>query len=267
MRRALLLSLALLFLPFCVRGDDLKEIEKKLRADYKGKVLTLRYFNTGRELRFDAEGNLLEGGPPGPWTLNGKIEVTDIKLKEKLEIFGNRLFLTYDQENKKWRHLRSAENVDIRIELKPNLNQGSIQQALSKVFLSGSEELPEAVPSYWKSFLLGKQRGCLAEFGKVQAAPGQVLVKSGVMHARLLNQVAPIYPMVARRARVQGEVVLAAVISEEGKIQDIQIIGPLGMGVDEAAVEAVSQWTYEPTRLDGRPVKVCTSITINFKLR
>jgi TonB family protein len=78
--------------------------------------------------------------------------------------------------------------------------------------------------------------------------------------------VEPLYPDPARRARVEGVVVLRVVIDKEGKVQSADVISGPTMLIDPA-VEAVKQWRYLPWVQNGEPVKVNTTITVNFNLQ
>lgn len=94
----------------------------------------------------------------------------------------------------------------------------------------------------------------------------RVRVSSGVISGLLLRKVQPVYPEDARRARIQGVVVLQAKISKEGMIADLQLIsGPKELA--QAAIGAVQQWRYRPYLLMGEPVAVETQIQVNFQLR
>jgi protein TonB len=81
----------------------------------------------------------------------------------------------------------------------------------------------------------------------------------------LVHRVQPEYPYPAKMARVQGQVVLAAVISKEGTIENLRVVGGHPMLV-RAAIEAVSLWRYRPYILNGEPVEVETQIMVNFTL-
>jgi protein TonB len=87
-----------------------------------------------------------------------------------------------------------------------------------------------------------------------------------VQAARLIHQVNPVYPALARQARIQGIVVLEAVINKEGSIESLRIISghPL---LTQASLDAVRQWKYRPTILNGEPVDVITTVTITFKMQ
>jgi protein TonB len=81
----------------------------------------------------------------------------------------------------------------------------------------------------------------------------------------ILHRVQPAYPPLARSARIQGTVVLAAVISKAGVIQDLRVISGHPMLV-KAALDAVSEWRYRPYILNNEPVEVETQIMVNFTL-
>jgi protein TonB len=88
---------------------------------------------------------------------------------------------------------------------------------------------------------------------------------SRMMEGNLIHRVQPDYPGLARSARIQGEVVLAAVISKDGTIENLRILKGHPMLV-KAALEAVQQWRYRPYLLNGEPVEVETQVTVNFVL-
>jgi protein TonB len=83
--------------------------------------------------------------------------------------------------------------------------------------------------------------------------------------AKLVQQVKPVYPMIARTAGISGPVKLQAIIGRDGSIQNLQIISGHPM-LTRAAVDAVRQWRYKPTILGGEPVEIETTITVNFIL-
>ena len=88
---------------------------------------------------------------------------------------------------------------------------------------------------------------------------------SHMMEGNLIRRVQPAYPPLARSARIQGQVVLAAVISKEGMIENLRVLEGHPMLV-RAALDAVSQWSYRPYVLNNEPVEVETRITVNFSL-
>ena len=86
-----------------------------------------------------------------------------------------------------------------------------------------------------------------------------------MLEGMLIRRVQPVYPPLARAARIQGSVVLAAVISKAGTIENLRMLSGHPMLVP-AAIAAVSQWRYRPYILNGEPIEVETQITVNFTL-
>jgi protein TonB len=88
---------------------------------------------------------------------------------------------------------------------------------------------------------------------------------SHMMEGNLIHRVQPEYPQLARQARIQGTVLLRAVISREGRIENLQVISGHPLLVP-AAMDAVRHWLYRPYSLNDQPVEVETQITVNFTL-
>lgn len=95
--------------------------------------------------------------------------------------------------------------------------------------------------------------------------PQRIRVGGNVQQAKLVRQPRPVYPPLARQARIQGQVRLTAVIARDGTIQELQVVSGHPLLVP-AALEAVKQWVYQPTLLNGEPVEVITQIDVNFTL-
>jgi TonB family protein len=98
-----------------------------------------------------------------------------------------------------------------------------------------------------------------------QPKPQRVRVSQSVMQGMVVSKVPPSYPPDARAARIQGSVVIHAVIDKSGNIGNLTVISghPL---LAQAALDAVKQWKYRPYLLNGNPVEVDTQITVNFSL-
>ncbi len=93
----------------------------------------------------------------------------------------------------------------------------------------------------------------------------RIRVASRLAEANLIHDVAPQYPPEAGRARIEGTVVLMAVIGKDGSVQDVRVESGLPI-LAQAALEAVKQWRYKPYLINGEPVEVDSRITINFNL-
>jgi protein TonB len=91
-------------------------------------------------------------------------------------------------------------------------------------------------------------------------------VGSGVEAPRKLRHVAPLYPDIARQARVQGTVTLECTIDPRGRVAQVRVVSAPPL-LEAAALDAVRQWLYTPTKLNGVPVAVILTVTLRFELR
>jgi len=90
-------------------------------------------------------------------------------------------------------------------------------------------------------------------------------VSSAQMADQIVKKIAPVYPAEARRARIQGTVVLKVEISKSGDVEQIQLVSGHPM-LAPAAIDSVKQWKYKPYLLNGEPIDVETRVTVNFTL-
>ncbi len=103
------------------------------------------------------------------------------------------------------------------------------------------------------------------EAPKPPPPPQRIRVGGNVQQANLIRQPRPVYPPLAKQARIQGVVRLNAIIGKDGTIQNLTVASGHPLLVP-AALEAVKQWLYKPTLLNGEPVEVVTTIDVNFTL-
>lgn len=90
---------------------------------------------------------------------------------------------------------------------------------------------------------------------------------SRLQAAKCINCPRPAYPPIAKQARIQGAVVLSAVIAKNGTVQMVSVVSSANPLLIQAAMEAVKKWVYVPTILNGEAVEVVTEITVNFALQ
>jgi len=102
--------------------------------------------------------------------------------------------------------------------------------------------------------------------GRTQAAvPQRITISGDIVQRQRLRDVPPIYPEMARQARIEGAVRLNIVIDKQGRVMDIKVISGHPLLIP-AALEAVKQWEYNPTLLNGQPVEVSTELSVPFVL-
>jgi protein TonB len=94
-----------------------------------------------------------------------------------------------------------------------------------------------------------------------------IVIHAGVEPPVLIQRVQPEYPGVARQARIEGVVVLRAIISRTGDVEVKEVLKALHPILDREAIRAVNQWKYNPARVGNRPVSVWFTVTVSYKLR
>jgi periplasmic protein TonB len=94
---------------------------------------------------------------------------------------------------------------------------------------------------------------------------GPVCVSSGVSQGMLIAPIRPVYPAIARAARVEGSVVVKAIISQTGTIERLHVLSGPQM-LQSAAIDAIREARYRPFQLNGKPIEVQTCITVNFRM-
>ena len=95
--------------------------------------------------------------------------------------------------------------------------------------------------------------------------PAPVRVGGNIQAPQKTRDVPPRYPPVAQAARVSGVVILEATIGQDGRVTDVNVLRSVPL-LDDAAITAVRQWEYTPTMLNGAPVPVIMTVTVNFQL-
>ena len=101
--------------------------------------------------------------------------------------------------------------------------------------------------------------------GRTDGATNVIRIGNGVRPPRKIHDVPPAYPPAAREAGIEGLVILDATIDPTGAVDDIEVLRSVPE-LDQAAIEAVEQWRWEPTLVDGEPVSIQMTVTINFML-
>ena len=107
--------------------------------------------------------------------------------------------------------------------------------------------------------------GVVGGLGDTAPATAPLRVGSGISEPRKLKNVDPIYPTVARAARIQGAVVIECVVGTDGRVTDTKVVQGQAL-LDGAALKAVQQWRYTPTLYQGMPVPVILTVTVTFRL-
>jgi protein TonB len=97
------------------------------------------------------------------------------------------------------------------------------------------------------------------------AAPTKMSISAGVAGGLLVQKTAPVYPQMAREARVSGTVVIQATITKTGTVENLRAVSGPAM-LRQSALDAVKTWRYKPYLLDGEPVDVETTVSVTFSM-
>jgi TonB family protein len=274
--KSALATLATLAIAFGAAAQD--RSDPQLMSEYVGKVLTLRHFYAGNRLRFHFDGSLsLNDVPVGPWTVDGQILIERIQVESSvLYLQGRRIVLCAGEErmqdcltliptnNKDAVKFLRDRHVRIDVELPSERpDQKQIADAMNAVFLTPESSLLDFAPDYWRTYL-----------SRVEGTPEKLRTPEVASHLvpgkksppRGISMPSPGYSDDARRIRCQGRVTLTVTVDRSGKVSDVQIAKPLGVGLDEKAVAAVKTWTFEPAIEDGNPVPASLQVVVGFRL-
>ncbi len=273
--------LAMLLPSLVAKADD--DVEKQLK-DYAGKTLTLRHFYTGQHLSFQSDGSLVGSGEIGPWTVDGQIEVKHIKRHgHALQIEGRRVCLVFDSKRKPPYRDVLASLAESDVKDRDKLEK-AFREKRVEIEIALSSDKPDAkeVSSAMNSVFLDRQSrsgisfpttgaNISTKFAGSRQGPGPsaepvYFVKPGIAPPRTLRTSEPDFSEEARQAKYQGTMTLFLVVDSSGAVRDLQIGTPLGMGLDDRAVNAVSGWKFQPGTKDGRPVAVQIAVEIDFHL-
>ncbi|MBV9087781.1 MAG: energy transducer TonB [Acidobacteriaceae bacterium] len=259
-------------------------ITSALRSDYKGKVLVQRKFISGQKISYNTSGDPLGDAKEGPWTTEAELRVSDVRLHGgTIIIDGERLFLVRDAANRVFRDAFSVvkptakqmqawtqtRRVEIRIDTDKPFDLAAAQAAFTKVFLLPTEHLSDFVPQWWRFVLRQDEQNSApsTDITNARWTSSEVMKIGGeVRPPQLISSAEPTYSLLARQLHYEGKVVLGIVVDAEGRLRDITVVEPVGLGLDENAVQAVYKWQFKPATRAGEPVPVQISVEVNFRL-
>jgi TonB family protein len=239
-------------------------------------VVMIRGLYAGDKLNYDAQGNMIGPAQPQAFTLSA-IRATSVALTNTdLEVQGVRAGLVFSYTRSLPAFAFSLRPADVKIgteacggkisiTIARNAEQPeALDAALHKVFAFGIDsDLAEGAPDYWQAWL----RGYLHP-----ASPEPVAGLDRAMHAegkvsapRLIHVANPGFSRAAREAGLSGMSLIGLIVDKGGMPQQIHVVAPLGMGLDEEAVDAVRKYRFKPAMYQGEPVPVEINIEVNFR--
>ncbi len=249
-----------------------QDLQHSLKNEYVNKIFLIRGFYQDQFLHFSSDGTLENSGHVGSWTTAG-IHIQNVKVRpDHLEITGERIAQV--TQNSVFVPMRTHSNLAIQID-EPTLDEQAVRGSLERVFIDQKIPIADIVPEYWRGALRPdrdrKVFGPLTEAEKKEpcttpSVASPCRVGGDVKPPRPASTPDPTYDELAKQNKYQGTTVLWLVVDESGKPQRIQIVRPIGFGLDDQAVETVSNWKFQPATRDGNPVPVQINVEVNFRL-
>jgi TonB family protein len=154
----------------------------------------------------------------------------------------------------------STDAIDDSVFAVPSDYQAAPAADLIRALRPATPQIPKAIESSPSGLGLSATLPDLDPSAEISRVGG------GVSAPAVISKREPGYTEEARIAKLSGGVLLSMVVDKDGFARNIRVVRPLGMGLDEKAIEAVSQWKFQPGQKDGQPVNVRATIEVNFKL-
>lgn len=162
-------------------------------------------------------------------------------------------------------HLRALLNSQQTVLL--DVPEEFLGHAVSRRVSITNSDLPVAMATITKLEIYEPSANEFVPTEKMKPFIPRARISGGVIAAMRTGMVAPVYPEAARANHVSGSVVLRAIIGADGHVKNLEVVSTVSPDLNQAAIDAVKQWTYKPYLLNGDPVEVDTTITVNFALR
>lgn len=296
----------IMFPLFVVDAVAQNDLARHINDQYQNKTLILRGFYSGDHLKYDSSGRAINPNIPDDWTVAGVVRIESLSVSgERLIIEGKRIHLgwpdgkfqamhDYDKEGKP----DKDEEKNRTVLIEADLGLATVHAAdnvLSQIFLNAGDDFASLVPDYWKSCVLAAANGQDSRHFPSCSFLPELLAVPGVVHeagqnfeasrsgnqgiAKVIYRVGkdvtppkmiytsdPPYAEQARQARYPGAETLLVVIDQTGAVTNIRITTPLGMGLDQKAVNAAKKWRFDPAVKDGQPVAVEIEMKMDFHL-
>jgi hypothetical protein len=235
----------------------------------KGKPLFLRGCWAEDKLEFSSTGTPKDAYQHVPFTLSA-FDLKDATLMDNvLQLNGDRVGIEFNKQGKAKRvtlpdqkKKKNPEEITIRIEAPKDGDFSAVLQAL---FADDFQGIAGDLPEWWKSLANSLQSG-VAVPPPPPYSSSTYHVGGSVTEPKVLSYVDPSYTGAARRLKFSGMTDIHLVIDENGLPTNMTVGRPLGLGLDEMAIYAVSQYRFKPATKDGQPVKVAMYVDVNFQI-
>jgi TonB family protein len=277
-----------------------EDLHHELVAKYSNKMFVIRNFYAGTHLSYDSAGQLLGTALSGDWTADGIVSIEKLKVTHRGVEFQADRVIAYAQSEKGFQLTRSGQSVKLEIQANPDaLTSSQVDAILSHVLLNADDRFSELIPEFWKTCVqlaiakveneklpkcrfsndlislvganppaiaLAAERASLALGTSFDPRnPPVYRVGQGVTPPKPISHTDPKFTDAARSAGIQGKLTLGVIVDSSGTPTGIQVVQPLGAGLDAHSVETVKGWRFKPAEKDGQPVAVRIGVEVEFQ--
>lgn len=233
------------------------ELKDTLKKTYEKHILVLRTPLQTGDQEFDSAGKPLKEPPANKWRVYGPLLINGIKVDAtRLRLEGVRVSSPSSLKPAKEMLLQSGKTIKIDIHLDHPLGSADeAQDILGRVFFLELKKAEFPLPEYRRpdEITSGDQNIQKVDQKRV-FAPKPIYVPD------------PDFSEQARKAKYGGTVVLAVVVDSQGRVSRVKLLRPLGMGLDEKAMEKIATWRFDPAMRNGQPVAVEVNVEVSFNL-
>jgi TonB family protein len=282
---AFAIGIAILFGALPARTDSTDAMRHYAAEKLLHRNVFVRHAYSATYLHFNENGAILNGVRTGYWAESGAIYPTKVEVWASgvLHIEADRVAVAFDQRKGTWQQLRrNSANVVIEVQFSPaHLTPEQGERTIATIFAADIKDLARDLLPYWQPCITGVTRSDPHENGREfcfdkdvtpnmeSHAPVPTDAPRGtgpVVPARAIDAPQPRFTEVAREMYFNGSSVLWLVVDEKGRPAEIYIISPAGYGLDDQAVNAIANWRFRPAHLNGKPVRVQTTVEISFRV-
>jgi TonB family protein len=264
--------------------------EQHLKQQLKGKTVLIRGFFQDDRLDYTAQGEVMGSPQPGSWTV-AKMQVKSISIRpDRFEIRGPRVITFLDQSTGEVRTLKPSKkhSIKITVHAPPAFDSQQLDTVINKILATEPSPDNNVFPPYWREFLAGnvirsKDKDGKVVFKRRDAAVAEeknddqpvyidadgnpvFRVSKSITPPRIAYQIAPDYSESAREQKFTGTTEVSLEVDKTGAVHDVQIVRPIGYGLDDQAVRAVEQWRFSPAIRNGEPVAALVNVEVSFRL-
>ena len=248
-----------------------------LQARLVGKPLFLRDGDTGDKLRYDAAGANRRASQPESFTVSGlDIQTVDLSRKH-LVLSGRRIALRFAGGSPQREPLMhpgfGGKPEESRFRLEIDAPPTGDYRAPLDAMLATLPELVPTLPDFWQTYaqahLLADSPpadGPMPRMRRPPTPPGVDRIGGAVSPPVVLKQPEPVFSEAARAMKISGNVLVYLQVDTDGKPMHLHIVRPVGLGLDEKAIEAVNGYVFRPARRDGNPIAVEMQVDVNFQV-